>query len=237
MGDQRSLEMHAFTFASRNFAYRKLAQGISRCVSVFSSSMRAYLDSVVKADQCAQYVDDIGIAASNAADFTRSIWAVFHYICRARSKLKIENSQFGVRQVEFLGKTISSEGVSQHTHKIQKFLNKFRFAKSKKALQRYLGFVSYYRNFSPRMAEKRNLFYILLKADVPINITFKLKENFNSKYKALSDACEPALKHSIPVKQLVLMTEASFRSAEYALMIEVNQDQTIQSKRKTFAFG
>ena len=53
--------------------------------------------------------------------------------------------------------------------------------------------------------------------------------------KTLSDACELALKQHIPGKQLVLMTDASFRSAGYALMIEDNPDQKIQSKRKTYA--
>ena len=39
--------------------------------------MREYLDPVVKADQCAQYVDDFGIAANNDTDLTRNIRALF----------------------------------------------------------------------------------------------------------------------------------------------------------------
>ena len=66
MADQRSIEMLAFNFASMSFAYRRLAQGLSRVLSAFSSFMREYLDRVIKAEQCAQYVDDIGIAASDA---------------------------------------------------------------------------------------------------------------------------------------------------------------------------
>ena len=85
------------------------------------------------------------------------------------------------------------------------------------------------------MAEKLNPFYKLLKTEVPINITSELKETFDSVNKALSDACELALKQPIPGKQLVLMTNASFRSAGFALMIEDNPDQKIQSKRKTYA--
>ena len=85
------------------------------------------------------------------------------------------------------------------------------------------------------MAEKHNPFYKLLKTEVPINVTSDLKETFDSVNKALSDACELALKQPIPGKQLVLMTDASFRSARYALMIEDNTDQKIQSKRKTYA--
>ena len=108
MADQRSLEMLAFNFASRTFAYRRLAQGLNRSVSAFSSFMREYLDPVVKADQCAQYVDDIGIAANNATDLTRNFRAVFQCIRNAGLKLTIKKCHFGVRQVEFLGRTISS---------------------------------------------------------------------------------------------------------------------------------
>ena len=230
MADQRSVEMLAFNFASR-----RLAQGLSRSVSAFSSFMRVYLDPVVKADQCAQYLDDIGIAANNATDLTRNIRAVFKCIRQAGLKLTIEKCHFGVRKVEFLGRTISPEGISPQALKIQKFFDKLRFPKSKKALQRYLGFVNYYRNYFPRLVEKPNPFYKLLKTEVPINIMSELKETFHSVKKALSDACELALKQPIPGKQLVLMTDASFRGAGYALMIEYNPDQKIQSKRKTYA--
>ena len=74
-----------------------------------------------------------------------------------------------------------------------------------------------------------------MKAEVPINSTSELKETFVSGNKALSDARELALKQPIPGKHLLLMTDASFRSAGYALMIEDNPDQNIQSKRKTYA--
>ena len=103
------------------------------------------------------------------------------------------------------------------------------------ALQRYLGFVNFYKNYIPRMADKFNSFYKLLKTEVPINITSELKETFDSVNKALSDACQLAMKQPILGKQLVLVTDASFRSVGYALMIEDNPDQKIQSKRKTYA--
>ena len=41
---------------SRMFAYLRLAQGLSRSLSAFSSFMREYLGKVINADQCAQYV-------------------------------------------------------------------------------------------------------------------------------------------------------------------------------------
>ena len=85
------------------------------------------------------------------------------------------------------------------------------------------------------MAEKLHPFYKLLKTDTPINITQDLEDTFELVNKALDDACELALKQPLPGKQLVLMTDASFRSAGYALMIEDDPQQKINSKRKTFA--
>ena len=118
MADQRSVEMLAFNFASRTFAYRRLAQGLSRSVSAFSSFIREYLDPVLKAEHCSQYVDDIGIAANIATDLTRNLRAVFKCIRNAGLKLTIEKCHFGVRQVEFLGRTFHPR---EYYHNLTKF--------------------------------------------------------------------------------------------------------------------
>ena len=75
----------------------------------------------------------------------------------------------------------------------------------------------------------------MLETEVPINFTTEVNETSDSVNKALSDACQLALKQPIPGKQLVLMTDARFRSAGCALMIQNNPDQKIQSERKTYA--
>ena len=67
------MKMLAFVFASESFAYEKLAQSLGRSVSAFSGCIPEHLDPVVKADQCAEYVDDIGNAANIATDLTRNI--------------------------------------------------------------------------------------------------------------------------------------------------------------------
>ena len=133
MADQRSMKMLAFIFASGTFAYKRLAHGLSRSVSAFSSFMRDYLDPVVKADQCAQHVDDIGIAANSVTYLTRNHRSVFKCNRQSGLKLTVDKCHFGVRQVEFLAGAISPEGISPQAQKIQNFLDKLIFPKSKKA--------------------------------------------------------------------------------------------------------
>ena len=96
--------------------------------------MREYLDPVVKADQCAQNLDNIGIVPNNPTDLEGSIRAVFKSFQQAGLKLTIEKWHFKVRQIEFLGKIVTSEEISPQTHKVQKFPNNWRFHQSKKAL-------------------------------------------------------------------------------------------------------
>ena len=138
--------MSAFKIARRTFAYKRLTQGLSRALSAFSSFTRKYLDNVIKADQCAQYVDDVGTAAKSATQLIRNIRAVFECIRKAGLKLTIEKGRFGVNKIVFLGRTITPRGIAPQNHKIQKFLGKVRFPKSKKQVQRYIGFVNYYCN-------------------------------------------------------------------------------------------
>ena len=195
--------------------------------------MQEYLDSVVKADQYSQSVDDLRFAVNNARDFTRNIRAVCKCICQAGLKMTFEKCHFGVKQAEFLRGTISSEGISPQAQKYHSFPDKLRLPKLKKALQRYQGFVKFYRKCFPRMAEKLNPFHKMLKTEVPINITSEVKEIIDSVHKNLS--CELALKQLIPGKQLLFITNARCRSAGYAFMIEDNPDQKIRSKRKKYA--
>ena len=84
MAEQRSVEMLAFNFASRTSAYKGLAQGLSLFLSAFSSVMREYLDPVVKAGHCDQYVDGIGIATNVARDSSRNVLAASSVFAKQR---------------------------------------------------------------------------------------------------------------------------------------------------------
>ena len=70
---------------------------------------------------------------------------------------------YGVEGVDFLGRTITTKGVALQKQKIAKFLEKVKFPRSKKALQRYIGFLNYYQNYKPRLAERLTPFFQLLK--------------------------------------------------------------------------
>ena len=234
MADQQSIELLAFNFATRAFAYRRLAQGLSRSLSAFSSFIREYLDPVIKADQCAQYVDDIGIAVNTPEQLIKNLRAVFQCLRKASLKLSMAKCLFGVQEIDFLGRTITTKGVAPQKQKIAKFLEKVKFPRSKKALQRYIGFLNYYRKYIPRLAERLTPFFQLLKSTKIPNTPDIMKE-FREINVALDRCCQLALRQPLPGKQLVLMTDASFQAAGYAVLMEDDPNQKYTSTYKPYA--
>ena len=233
MADQRSIEMLAFNFPSRTFAYLRLAQGISWSLSAFLGFLREYLDKVIKADQCAQYVDDIGIAAND--HLIANLRATFKCFQKAGLKLTMRKCHFGATEIDFLGRTITPQGVKHQRQNVQNLLQKTKFPMSKKALQRYLGFLNYYRNYVPRLSERLAPFYKMLKSDEKVLVLKELVQQFEEINKALDKCCNLALQQPIPNKQIALMTHASFGAAGYAVLIEDDPNQKFTSLRKSYA--
>ena len=150
--------MLPFNFACKTFAYRGPAQGLSRSVSAFSSPMRISSDCVIKADQCAQNVDDIGIAAKSPEQMISNIRAVFKCVQNVELKLCTAKCLFGKVKFNFFGGANTSNGVTPQQQRITKivFIGNHKVRHSKKALQRYVGFLSYYQNYITRLAERLN---------------------------------------------------------------------------------
>ena len=88
MADQdETVELLAFNFASLTFAYLRLAQGLSRSLSFFSSFMQKYLDRVIKAEKCALFVGNIMITTLNAEYLETNLCEVFQCVGEARLHL------------------------------------------------------------------------------------------------------------------------------------------------------
>ena len=196
MANQWSIKMLAINFAWRSFAYHRLAEGLSRALSAFSSFKREYLDKVIRADQCAQYVDDIGVPANDAEELIKNLRAILHCNQKAGLKLTMHKCHFGATEIHFfLRRTITPAGVEPQKLWVQHFPKHTmtKFPKSKKALQRYLGFLNYYRNYIPRFSERLTPFFKLSTKDETVLVAPYLLEKCSDITRLLTDV---AKKHS-----------------------------------------
>ena len=213
MADEQSVQFLAFNFGSRTFAYLRLAQGLNRSLSAFNSTVREHLDPLVNADKCAQYVDDIGIAANNVEELVDNIEAVFIKIRQAGLKLSMAKCALGHPEIEFLGRSITSKGVAPIEEKIDNVLKNIKLPTSVKSLQRYIGFVQFYRQYIPCIAEKLVPLYKLLQKDVKFELTQVHKDAMFDINENLANAAKMSLRLPLPDKQLVIMCDASEHAA------------------------
>ena len=95
--DEQSIQLLFFNFGSRTFAFLRLAQGLNRSLSAFTSVVREYLD------RCAHYVDDIGIAANTPDELIEILGIVFQQLSKAGLKLSMSKCEFSQQQIEYLG--------------------------------------------------------------------------------------------------------------------------------------
>ena len=155
--------------------------------------IREFLDTVVKADRCAQYVDDIGIAAHTVDELVTNIEMVFQQFLKAGLKLTMSKCAFGHPKIDFLGKTISSKVIAPIESKVDSFLKKMKLLTSVKSLQRYIGFVQFYRQCIPRLAEKLVPLYTLLQKDTK----FELKQSHKDSIFEINENLAKAAKLSL----------------------------------------
>ena len=234
MADEQSVQLLAFNFGSRTFAFLRLAQGLNRSLSAFNTTVREYLDPLVKADKCAQYVNDIGIAANTVEELVNNIEAVFTKIRQASLKLSMAKCAFGHPEIEFLGRSITTIGTATIEEKIEKFLKNIKLPTSVKSLQRYIGFVQFYRQYIPRLAEKLVTLYKLLQKDVKYELTQIHKDAIFDINENLANAAKMSLRLPLPDKQLVIMCDASEYAAGYVLLIE-DYTETNDGPTKSYA--
>ena len=219
MADEQLIQLLAFNFASRTYVFQRLVQGLSRSVSAFSSFMRENLDPVITADKWFQYVDHIGIGAHDT-NMLENLRAVFTCIRESGLKLATDKCAFGLREIQFLGNTITSEGLTPSTQNIKTFLKTFRTPRKPKQVKRMIGFFQFYKAFIPELAEKLLPFYRLLKKDT----NFVIKEEHQVMLEKLTNdlgtACDLSLRLPKVDQQYVIMADASSYAARYLLMTE-----------------
>ena len=114
----------------------------------------------MEADQYAHYVDDIGIAANTSQQLIKNLRAVFQCLRKAGFKISRAKCYFGVQEIIFLGLTITTKRVAPQKQEIAKIPEKNQISTiQERALQRYIGFLNYYRNYIPGLAELETIYF------------------------------------------------------------------------------
>ena len=122
MADERSVQLLAFNFASRTFAYVCSAQGMNESVTGFSSFVKHYLDPCLVANVCMHFMNDIAAAVSNFDEMIPALRKIFHCLRESALKVSAHKCKFGTTKIDYLGSTITPKGISPRSAKLEKVL-------------------------------------------------------------------------------------------------------------------
>ena len=194
MADDLSIQLLAFNFASRTYAYKCLAQGLSKSMTGFSSFIRHYLDQCLAANICTQYMDYIGSGVETFEELIPNLRQIFECVRKSGLKLSPGKCEFGVQKITFLGKVITPAGIQPERERIKKFMNKLTMPRTVKQVKRLVGFLQFWRDFIPNLSEKLLPFYKLLRKNVEHYITEEQEEALEFLKEALQKAIELTLR-------------------------------------------
>ena len=169
--------------------------------------------------------DDLQSGASDRNKFLENLDAIFKSKERSGFKLSMENWQFGISQIQFLGHTIMETGL-RPTNIVQTILNNIEFLKTIKQVRKFIGFIQDFRKLIPILAVKLHSFFKLLRKNEEFIITNEHKERIEIWKHNLNQACQLWLNMAKPNSQYILVCDASFYAAGCILLIEDYHDHS-----------
>ena len=235
MADPLSVQLLSFNFASRTYAYTRLAQGLNKSVTGFSSFVRNYLDSCLAANLCTQFMDDIGCGVETFEEMIPTLKQIFDCLRKSGLRLTPHKCEFGMTSITFLGNTITPKGLKPETEKIEKFLKTIKVPATVKQVKRLVGFALFFRNFMPNLAKNLMPWYKLLRKDVEFTIEDEHLRSFDEIRKNLLQATKTTLRLAKPGQQYVILCDASYYSSGFVLMIEDYLEQKDGTKKQAYA--
>ena len=191
MADSLSVQLLSFNFASRTYANTRLAQGLNKSVTEFSSFVRSYLDSCLAVNLCTQFMDAFGCGVETFEQMVPSLRQYLDCLRKSGLKLTPHKCVFGMLSIYFLGNTITSKGLQPEKEKIQKFLNNPTTVKQVKRLN---GLTLFFRSFLPNLAENLLPSYKLFRKKVDFLLQDEHLKSFDNIKKDLLKATETTLR-------------------------------------------
>lgn len=111
------------------------------------------------------YVDDVCLWSSNMDEHIALIKRVLKQLIRCNIKLKAEKCKFVQNHIRYLGYKISKKGLEIDEQKTL-CIEKYPIPKNLKELQRFIGFVNFYRKYIPEFSRIALPLYKLCKKDI-----------------------------------------------------------------------
>ncbi len=187
------------------FEHVRMAFGLCNAPATHQRAMNLILKGLLWKEVLA-YLDDTIVLGKSFLDQVKNLRKVLKRFRAHNLKLKPRKCKLFRTEVEFLGRTVSQDGVSIQKAKIETVL-KWPTPKSRNDVEKFVGFVNYHREFIPQFAKKAESLYKLTCKDQDFEWTPVQEQSFEALKQAMVTA--PVLAYPNATDPYILDTDAS----------------------------
>jgi transposase InsO family protein len=204
----------AFVTPFGHYEFTRMPFGLTGAPATFQRLMNGVMSDFLF-NFLLVYLDDLLIYSKSFEEHLLHLDRVLAKISRVGMKLNLEKCQLLRKTVDYLGHTISAEGVSCQTDKTEAVRN-WPVPKTTKELRSFLGFASYYRRFVKGFSKIAGVLHHLANMQQskrkPLDLAKHWKDVHQQAFDSLKDALtsNKVLAFADFSKPFILETDASF---------------------------
>lgn len=125
------------------FVPKRLMFGVKAAPSYFQGHMAQTVLGPLWGTTCEVYIDDVITWGATDEEFLYNLELLFERYSQFGITLNPDKCEFGLKELEFVGHVINSEGISMSKERIQKVLQ-FPLPKTVKDIRSFIGLVNYF---------------------------------------------------------------------------------------------
>jgi hypothetical protein len=125
------------------------------------------------------FIDDILVYSKNEAEHAKHLHTVLQRLREHRLYVKLSKCDFWLKEIKFLGHTISERGIVVDPDKVQEVMN-WKPPTTVRKIRSFLGLAGYYRRFIPDLSRIAKPMTELLKKGVKFEWGQKCEDAFHA---------------------------------------------------------
>lgn len=165
--DKESQKYTAFTTKNARYEYKKMPFGLCNAPSTFQNMMNFLCASEI-GNFVSVYMDDIIIYSKNEEIHIEHLKRVFEILGKNGLEINPEKTTLGSKSISYLGFFIKDGIITPDPDRLLKIEN-YKLVKNAKGVQRFLGFINYYRKFIKNISEKTKTLYLMATEKISFN--------------------------------------------------------------------
>ncbi|KAG0420263.1 Transposon Tf2-9 polyprotein, partial [Dictyocoela roeselum] len=160
-----------FRVLEKTYVFKRMPFGLTNAPYTFQKALGKILHDL---PNTYSYIDDILIASDDIKTHISDLKRLFNILFKHNFGINFEKCEFAKSSVTFLGHIVSDKGIKPDISKIESF--KYKKPRTRKQLERLLGFINWFRISIPNLSLKTAKFYGKLKQN-----TFKWEDTDDEK--------------------------------------------------------